>query len=298
MKKTILFAGLFILSTIAGHTTTHTITVSNNQFSPKTLTNVVVGDIIEWTWLSGPHTTTSLTIPTGAAAWDEPMNASNTTFRYTVLVAGKYDYECTIHSPLMTGSFTASAVIPILLKDFRASNNGHQSFLQWITANEQNTDYFSIRRSMDGTEFSEIGRIPAAGNSFAERNYTFTDITFPAMSRYIYYLIVTVDKDGKMQFSATRMVLNRAARFRIITSITPNPISKPGHLMLKYNAERQGTLDVVLVNAEGKLMLQVTMNAAKGVNNGHIYMGDLPAGIYSLIFVLNGSKETHQVIVR
>jgi plastocyanin len=298
MKKAFLRAGLFIFSMFTGHTTVHTVTVSNNQFSPKTLTNVVVGDIIEWTWLSGPHTTTSLALPTGAAAWDEPINASNTSFQYTVLVAGKYDYECTIHSPLMTGSFTASAVIPILLKDFRASNNGHQSTLQWITSSEQNTDHFSVRRSMDGTDFFEIGRLPAAGNSFSQRSYSFTDKAVPVTSRYVYYQIVTVDKDGQLQFSAIRMIVNSAARSRIITSITPNPISKPGHLMLQFNADKPGYLDVVLVNPEGKLMVQVTMNAAKGVNNGHIHLGDIPPGAYTLVFVLNGAKETHQVVVR
>lgn len=92
----------------------HMIQVGNFFFNPSSL-NVNVGDIIEWDWSAGSHTTTSATIPGGAASWDQPISSSNPTFQYTVTVAGTYDYVCTPHVAMgMVASFTATAAAPNL----------------------------------------------------------------------------------------------------------------------------------------------------------------------------------------
>jgi plastocyanin len=91
--------------------TKHVVNVQNFSFTPASIPNVQLGDTIRWVWLSGSHTTTSTTIPSGAATWDSPLNSSNTSFEYKVVVAGTFNYKCTPHASMgMTGSFsTASA---------------------------------------------------------------------------------------------------------------------------------------------------------------------------------------------
>lgn len=81
---------------------------TNNQFVPNLLNGVCAGDTIRWEWVAGVHTTTSLTIPGGAAVWDNPLDVSNLSYEYIVTAAGAYDYECTIHTPSMHGIFNAS----------------------------------------------------------------------------------------------------------------------------------------------------------------------------------------------
>jgi len=102
-KSTLLMAG-FAFASFA-HATTHVVTVQNDSFTPSSFT-AVVGDTVEWEWVAGGHTTTSLTIPGGAASWNNPMNNSNTTFKYKVTVAGTYNYWCAIHQSMMEASFT------------------------------------------------------------------------------------------------------------------------------------------------------------------------------------------------
>ena len=102
----IIFALFF---SFGAYATTHTVTVQDFSFSPSTI-SVSVGDVITWNWVSGSHTTTSTSVPAGAATWGNPMNSGATTFSYTVTMAGTYNYECTIHPSLMTGSFTATVV--------------------------------------------------------------------------------------------------------------------------------------------------------------------------------------------
>jgi len=108
-KHTILVLAALLLIHVSGYSTKFTVTVQNFSFNPSDLPNVHIGDTIHWEWVSGSHTTTSTTIPSGAATWDHPLNSSSTSFEYKVTVAGTYNYKCTPHESMgMVGSFTAS----------------------------------------------------------------------------------------------------------------------------------------------------------------------------------------------
>jgi len=94
---------------ITANATKFVVSVSNYQFNPASIANVIVGDTIRWEWINGSHTTTSTTIPATAATWDHPINSTSTFFEYKVVVAGTYNYKCTPHESMgMTGSFVAS----------------------------------------------------------------------------------------------------------------------------------------------------------------------------------------------
>lgn len=111
MKKIIVLFFLFSFLIIKLHATVWNVNTSDFVFTPANLPNVFVGDTIKWVWISGMHhTTTSATIPGGAAAWDAPLHSSSTTFSYVVTVPGNYSYVCTPHQPSMAGTFIANVV--------------------------------------------------------------------------------------------------------------------------------------------------------------------------------------------
>jgi plastocyanin len=85
------------------------ITVQNYSFTPASVTDVSVGDTIHWDWVEGSHTTTSTSVPAGAATWNSPLTSANPSFEYKVTAAGNYSYKCTPHAAMgMTGTFTAN----------------------------------------------------------------------------------------------------------------------------------------------------------------------------------------------
>ena len=121
LKKTVLLLTGISFAVIT-HATIITVTVANFSFSPSSF-SATVGDTVMWMWTAGSHTTTSLTVPAGAASWNNPMNSSNTMFNYVITQPGNYTYWCAIHTTSMEGSFTAKAAlgVPVVsnsVKDF------------------------------------------------------------------------------------------------------------------------------------------------------------------------------------
>ena len=299
MKKNLLALITCSLSFVAAHATKDTVHVADFQFTPASL-NVIVGDTIVWIWDNGSHTTTSTTIPTGAAVWSSPMTSSNKVFQYIVTIAGTYQYKCIPHAAFgMVASFVATAALPVQLTNFAVTNSStNKAVISWNTLTEQNTSYFAIKRSYDGSNFTEIAKVNAAGNSSVSRTYSYTDNSVGTSSKFVYYSLEIVDKDGRKQATEIKMFKNLLAKAKLIAQLSPNPITSPGHLMLQFNADKAGTMLVQLFDASGKFIKQAEMEAVPGLNNGHFHLGNLPAGLYNIVFTLDGVKETHSVLMK
>jgi plastocyanin len=292
MKKFTLFTALLICSFSFVYATTITVRVSNFQFQPKTV-NAKVGDTIRWQWRNGIHTTTSVTIPVGAPAWNRPMDSAHKNYKYRLRFAGTYQYKCTPHGSIgMTGTIIVSSALTAGLSDFVMSGDDLKTLLSWKTKSSEELAYFSVQRSTDGDNFREIKRVlPSAGNT-----YSVTDDG--ATGKYVYYRIRMTDTKGNEEFTNIRMFTRNVTADKLITSLSPNPISKAGHLLMQFNSDIEGGMRVQLFAQNGKLVQEQVMSASKGINNGHFHMGDLPAGSYYIVCTLGSRTEKHTVIMK
>jgi len=115
MKKSticliVLMLSVLLISNTESYATRYSIDVKNYEFSPSNLPSVKIGDTLHFEWKNGVHTTTSTTIPAGAAAWDALMDDTHLTFDYVPTVAGLYLYVCTPHaSGGMVGQFNVTS---------------------------------------------------------------------------------------------------------------------------------------------------------------------------------------------
>ena len=299
--KTPLLILCFLFGSFCSQAKVYTVQVANFQFTQSTI-NAVVGDTVVWTWVSGSHTTTcdptvssATSLPAGATPWNSDINSISSSFTYKLTVAGTYNYLCLPHQSVMKGVINVSAVLPVTLLNFTASlAQNNKALLSWKVASEQNLNYYSIQKSTDGRTFTEAGRVQAKGNSALQQTYTYTD-NAPGGNRYVYYALKMFDKDGTTQLSPITLFTNPAIKNKIILSLSPNPISSPGHLMLQFNADKSGSLLAQLFDMNGKLVKQTNMMAVAGVNNGHFHLGELPSGTYTLVVSIDDKKETIQL---
>ena len=309
MKKHYFFLFLVLFFAVVLKANIITVTVSNFQFSPANIPNVVVGDIIRFEFTQGFHNATSNDVPGGLPAGSAAINSgapsgvNPRTYDYTVTTVGEYKYICEAHADAvsftgMVGTFTASAALPATLKSFNMITAANKKPLfSWSTLTEENVSHFSLRCSYDGFKYNEVGNVKATGNSQSERSYSYADNAVPAKYKYIYYMLATVDKDGKEKLSKVIVFKNPVAVKALITQIGPNPIKRPGQLMVQFNSEKAGKMITRVIDANGKIAYQANMAAFPGLNNGHIHVCDLNAGTYTVQFTLDGIKENKKIVV-
>ncbi|MGZ4033386.1 MAG: hypothetical protein ACXVP4_00870, partial [Bacteroidia bacterium] len=83
-----------------------------------------------------------------------------------------------IFGPFTLSSATVINPLPIELINFSATLNENNTVdLQWTTATEINNDYFTIERSADANNFTELSKTNGAGNSTHVLNYSSVDDT-------------------------------------------------------------------------------------------------------------------------
>jgi plastocyanin len=113
MKKILLLAvALAICSVSAASAARIRVTVQNFTFQPAMI-NAHVGDVVLWRFVNGMHTTTSTSVPAGAQTWNSPIDSTHTQFRYRLMVAGTYTYQCNFHfAQGMTGTINVTATSP------------------------------------------------------------------------------------------------------------------------------------------------------------------------------------------
>ncbi|MEO8085967.1 MAG: T9SS type A sorting domain-containing protein [Bacteroidota bacterium] len=167
MKKraTLLIATLIFIGSFKGTAAIVIVNVQDFEFDPSSFT-INLGDQVMWTWdnSAGQHTTTSTTIPPGAATWDQVISQSSQMFTYTPTVAGSYDYICIYHQAMgMVGHFTVNPVgiISIIPAPILAINGSLSSSIN-ITINygvphtqKISLSLYDILGKSVGTLFSE-----------------------------------------------------------------------------------------------------------------------------------------------
>lgn len=274
MKKMYFFLLLpALFCSMTAHAVIHNVTVQNFIFTPATMT-VNVGDVVKWTWVNGGHTTTSLTIPAGAAAWNSPITSSVTTFSYTVTVAGNYNYECSPHSPSMAGSFTAAAAMPLELQSFSGKTTGSSNWLNWETLTEKDVQAHIVERSADGKQWAELGRRPGSLNSTVPIQYELEDAQ---PFNQTYYRLRSIDFDGKMAFSRVVTLGEKLS----ITKVFPNPAVD--QVTVQFTALAEEDLRLSIVDLNGRLVWYQPVETKPGLNTAVVPMRQLPAGAYDLL---------------
>lgn len=170
--------------------------------------------------------------------------------------------------------FRTGADLPVKLLYFKGELINQTSLLSWATTSETGNDHFEIERSATGIHFTTIGTVAGAGNSSVDQTYSFTDKQLLAGVNY--YRLKQVDQDGKCNYSEILMLKNKTMQELI--SVSPNPVSL--HLNLKLNAENDGDVLLMIVNASGTTYKTTELHLRRGVNLISLPVYDLSKGVY------------------
>lgn len=93
--------------------------------------------------------------------------------------------------------------LPVGLTSFDLACEDDRAKLEWHTATENNSDYFTIWRSTDGKAFEELAKVKASGNSSTEKIYEWIDVR--ASEEEVYYQLSQTDFDGTTNYYESKI---------------------------------------------------------------------------------------------
>jgi len=173
--------------------------------------------------------------------------------------------------------------LPDNITAFTAQPQDHNVDLEWTTATQQNSKYFTIQRSQDGVNWSSIGQVTAAGNSQELLQYNYVDQT--PLTGANYYRLQEVADDGSSVYTPIRNVNFAGATTTI--NYYPNPTHDRLTLTTGNNIQ-----SVTLITLDGR-----TLQTFEGFSSGQsIDLSRYPFGIYFLIIrTADGQTQTAKV---
>ena len=178
--------------------------------------------------------------------------------------------------------------LPILFSEVSATAINSSIRTQWQSSNEINTDYFNIEHSVDGINFTTIGKITAVGSG--ANRYQFTDLT--PLNGLNYYRIQSIDKDGSINTS--KVVTASIAKADLDFSIYPNPVKSS--LFVNLAKTTSANYRLRIMNLTG---IAVFNKSVVNAINSTITLpvSNLAAGVYFLELTdVQGNKQLKKFV--
>lgn len=173
--------------------------------------------------------------------------------------------------------YPAAAALPIELLSFDANAVGLVVEVNWVTAAEINTDYFTIERSEDGRTYEAIATVTAAGNSNINMYYSTVDYNpLPGLS---FYRLKETDLDGTIIYSLPVSVRFNNNNFELEMFASPS-----SNEQITVTILSPGNEDFVLYvyDGVGKLISQNSGRLVSGHQKVVIPLSNIAESIYMI----------------
>lgn len=180
--------------------------------------------------------------------------------------------------------------LPLTMVDFKGRLSGNNTLLNWKTLAEHNTSHFEIERSKDGSFFTTINNLAAAGNSTVTKLYNYTDHNITSLgSPAVFYRLKMKDLDGKFTYSKI-IAINLSSKQPVVM-LYPNPAGENTCLMIAIS--KKENISCRIIDQFGKTVFHKNISAGEGSNIINISTSLLASGVY--VVVLKGENTNRQI---
>jgi len=173
--------------------------------------------------------------------------------------------------------FIFNAALPVKLLSFTAVKENETALLKWSASSEINSSHFIIEHSRNGTTYSGLATVSAAGNSSSQTDYSYKH--GQPSKGFNYYRLKIVDRDGKFEYSPVRRLKFDKADAMIVS---PNPATNRVTITI---TEPGGILR--LINSTGTILKEIEMTG----NQADIDISALSQGLYIITYQAPGNKR-------
>lgn len=178
--------------------------------------------------------------------------------------------------------------------NFQASNKGTQVQLSWTVAQNQDSRYYDVQRSINGQDFTTIARVEADPN-LQVADYSATDDISKLNGPYVYYRLKLKSNMGYLKYSK---VIPIALTQNVIKGvrITPNPVQDVMKVTVSSDSEKK--IELYIYDVAGRLARTHTARVQAGTStitlNG---FKDWTKGIYVVKILMEGETHVEKIIL-
>jgi len=193
-----------------------------------------------------------------------------------------FDFNPPVITNMATTIVSLVSPIPVKLEYFSGSKKNEINVLTWKAPSTNGSTNFSIERSSDGIHFTSIGNFDATTER-CQLPFNFTDNN-PLPGKNYYRLKIT-DVDRIVFYSKILLLENNKTGIDILSVI-----STKENTTVYFNSDKQQTIQMHVIAADGRLIYNNSTMISGGNNNVDLKLNKMATGIYTLIIYTNNGE--------
>jgi hypothetical protein len=187
---------------------------------------------------------------------------------------------------LSIDNVSSCAPLPIELTSFNTKCiSKNEVEITWSTSSETNNDYFTIQKSENLIDYSDVATIDGAGNSTVNLNYKYIDLNYT--NGITYYRIKQTDYNGEFDFSSISSITCFVNKEEV--SIHPNPSKDLFQISNVFDFR-----EIQLLNTLGEVVFKDKLMGSDYTLN----LTGYEKGIYYLLIINNKTTETKKLVLQ
>lgn len=217
---------------------------------------------------------------------------------FTLNSTTAYYFEVTdingCQTALASQDFLCLKNIPVELLYFKGEATQQGNLLQWATATETDSHFFTLWRSPDGQNFTQIAKVNGAGTTITGSQYQYTDKYVACQP--VYYQLTQTDFNGTTRTLGTISILMPGNDVPENIAISPMPASNAVNLQFAAGGSSLATISIY--DLSGKLMLQQqTQPNSACIAQTQVDISRLAPGMYFVTAESSGVVKSAKLVV-
>jgi len=199
----------------------------------------------------------------------------------------------TLNGPVLLTSGGQSPIseipLPVKFVSFTVARKQDKVLVEWSTAQESNSSNFIVERSENGTSWTAIASVKAAGESSTLVNYSYTDKSINAP--VVYYRVKQVDIDGSSTYTTVRTIKADSTTTEVSIATASSKA-----VLVSFSQEVKSNVTIRLVSMSGQVIAQ--KNVSNPAGQVLFSVANMNTGVY-VVNVTDGKelKTSKQVLL-
>jgi hypothetical protein len=180
--------------------------------------------------------------------------------------------------------------LPIKIAEFSATKKENEKVLLKWTVVQEEPGTIELMRSFNATDYTVIAmQLPVA----SMETLSYTDNVENRTGDKVFYKLKITNSSGKVSYSDILVVSYTADVNNV--KLMPNPVNN--YTLVSFSMEKEGSVQLLLVDLSGKTLLTKSIQADKGHNQVMLSdLGRLSKGIYVIRLQINNSIQVQKFI--